>query len=345
MTKDIALIIGIDTYHNSEMSDLNGAVRDAESIEKWLREHRPNIEIFRLSSDKDSVSLDNVKDEFLKIIKECLKKDGHSYRRLIFYFSGHGYSDFYEDGHFMTQEGHLPTGVTKYEEFISAYSAKSLHDAFFHSHLFDEILFIQDCCRVQYLEGRVTPMDLESYLFQCDSKKINLQRSVFGFACTFGGEAKEIEDINGVDRGQFTLAIEHIIAKNSKNENFTTLDIKDGIKGLMPNQEPEFKEFKNHSLSLWNKRNTKRYRCRIEEKVLVKGKVKNFRIKRANPQDASDLYVDFKDTIELHPLIYVVEFNLGKREYRGFIDVSEKQIRFNTEISTMLEVYYDNSSI
>ncbi|MCP4220290.1 MAG: caspase family protein [bacterium] len=136
---DYALVIGIDDYPEHE--SLQGAIRDAESMDAWLREagglepaHCRKV----LSQSSPPLPYQQQVDmEIARIYKESVENGG---RRFYFYFSGHGLGTAIDDTALCLAGW---SGLFR----NLALSSRAYLNLIMHSGLFTEVIFLLDCCR------------------------------------------------------------------------------------------------------------------------------------------------------------------------------------------------------
>jgi hypothetical protein len=148
--EDYAIVIGIDGY--SQLLPLTSARSDAAAFIKWLLEPPPvggglkeeNVRPILSTDDDldDPEDAEPVQKHINKALRDFgVRKNQRIGRRLYFYFAGHGFGPkFDEVGMVMANAamdglpGHN-IGLHKYNSFFRDH------------HLFDEVVFILDCCR------------------------------------------------------------------------------------------------------------------------------------------------------------------------------------------------------
>lgn len=150
---DYAVIVGIKNY--DALKSLDAPIRDAINFKDWLQDSEggdvpeENIKFIkntRHSSPYPPTQLEI--DKALIAIKNQGKETG--YRRLYFYFSGHGIGVSWSDIGLC-----LPIWS---EDFLhSAISTTAYLNYFVTSNLFDEVLFFLDCCRTRRIGVQSIP--------------------------------------------------------------------------------------------------------------------------------------------------------------------------------------------
>lgn len=151
---DYALIIGIEQYQ--QMNRLFGSVNDAILFQKWvLCEDGGNIPEdnckFILAGATPFRPLQNDIDEKLE---EIIGDGNHQFRRLYFFFAGHGYGIKWD-----TNGLCLPGWTTARRR--NALSSKDYLDYTISSNFFTEIYFFLDCCRDRKINASAMPPSLD----------------------------------------------------------------------------------------------------------------------------------------------------------------------------------------
>jgi hypothetical protein len=160
MGDDYAIIVGIDSYAKTQndkaFSPLTSAVKDATEFKKWLisptggaMEESPS-RIFTINSPpvlNDQLPLPTdarpIKDQIDDALAAMGFGDGRRIGdRLYFYFSGHGIGLGSSEVALMMANAlrtmeNRNIGLRQYREYMQ------------ERHLFDEVIFIADCCRTR----------------------------------------------------------------------------------------------------------------------------------------------------------------------------------------------------
>ncbi len=147
--EDYAIVIGIDDY--PQLLALSSSQSDATALVEWLLEPRPGggglkeknlrLIVSPEAEPDDPIDAEPVQKQIDKALRDFgVGKKNPIGRRLYFYFAGHGFGpQFDEVGMLMANAAmdRLPynIGLRKYNSFF--------HD----NYLFDEVVFILDCCR------------------------------------------------------------------------------------------------------------------------------------------------------------------------------------------------------
>jgi hypothetical protein len=211
MNDDYAIVIGIDSYatktDESGFSPLTSAVRDANAFMQWLVSptggdihndptpgKRRIIPIFsppvlntQLPSPTDAKPVkDQVDDAMTEFGFNGIKRPIG--RRFYFYFSGHGISMGSSDvamlmaNAFKSMESRN-IGLRTYREYLQ------------ERHLFDEVIFIADCCR----NRETKPIDLGKPGFTVERDKDTPQMKDATFlAAEYGEPSFAISDGQGL---------------------------------------------------------------------------------------------------------------------------------------------------
>lgn len=162
MDEDFAIVVGIDSY--PKLPPLSSAVADATAFAEWLRKpdgggitDLSRLEIILSPEKQDPQILAPLQSR----IDNALKKFGVGQkhiigRRLYVYFSGHGVGIDFDDVAMLMANA----SMTELDNNIGLRSYRS----FFHARdLFEEIVFILDCCRdrVRQIKVRSTGPDIQ----------------------------------------------------------------------------------------------------------------------------------------------------------------------------------------
>jgi hypothetical protein len=150
--EDYAIVIGIDDY--PQLLPLNSSHNDAAAFAEWLLEPLPgggglkpkNLRLI-VSPDEDPdnpidpMEAEPVQKQIDKALRDFgVEKNRPIGRRLYFYFAGHGFGPKFDEVGMLMANAAMKRitsniGLRKYNSFF--------HD----NHLFDEVVFILDCCR------------------------------------------------------------------------------------------------------------------------------------------------------------------------------------------------------
>ncbi|GHA70990.1 caspase family protein [Pontibacter akesuensis] len=201
MAVDFALLIGINHY--PEYHPLSGAHPDVEAMFDWLKD--PNgggIEdtsriVTVLSNDSP---VEPLHDEVDKAFEEVYKKaiiNPESCRRFYFYFSGHGIGLQSDDDNGLC--------MANWSEFrpASVISSEEYRSEVVKSGLFEEVIFLLDCCRSRSLNRRGL-FPLFSWLPKEEGPVST--RYIVGYATLHNDESFESQQHDKY-RGHFTTAL------------------------------------------------------------------------------------------------------------------------------------------
>jgi len=133
----IAIIIGIDKYFDERIPKLPGAKNDASEIYERLRD--PNIGNFYISNDLYLAGEDATSYRIRKAINDVFWK-ADSYDLVLFYFSGHGLVDGYNDGYIAPYDMRLD------EPFTYGINMRELRETVSKSANKQTVVIILDCC-------------------------------------------------------------------------------------------------------------------------------------------------------------------------------------------------------
>jgi len=145
--KDYAIIVGIDGY--SQLRPLKGARNDAAAFAEWLlssgggglpdKNVAMNLSLDELPADPfDAKPIQRDIDRALRNFGvERNQKIG---RRLYFYFAGHGFGPSFDDVGMLMADAAM-------QRLKSNLGLRHYRTYFHNTGLFDEVVFILDCCR------------------------------------------------------------------------------------------------------------------------------------------------------------------------------------------------------
>jgi hypothetical protein len=204
MEEDYALIIGIDHYKpDGGLRMLNGPIRDAQKFKQWILDpaggNLPEKNVVDLFSTSDPLKPNTVEidDKLEDVFEKALKSAKKAGRRLYFYFAGHG----------MAEEANkvnvaLCMANWSKKRGGAAVSVSNHEQVFNDTGVFEEIVYIADCCRVREWRSVPTPSSITPDNFP---GKFPRKVSWFkGFAAQYGDQAFEVtNDANEVE-GIFT---------------------------------------------------------------------------------------------------------------------------------------------
>ncbi len=201
-----AIVIGINKYANSRYN-LQGAVKDALEMKKWLLDHGnvPQTHLYMLQSDENNSSIgENVEPTAENIdskIQDLLADSKGKGERLYFYCAGHGLStviDYHKKDAIITSDFNG-------NNFESAtLSIKSITE-YFETIPFKEQFFFFDTCR--NIPQGIQPPEIGEFsnIGTRDLTAPAIHQYIYQ-ATSPGQEAFET-DLNGEKRGAFTNAL------------------------------------------------------------------------------------------------------------------------------------------
>lgn len=221
---DYAVVIGISHYKSLEK--LEGPIEDAKEFMQWLISPEggdlPQENCFLIESSSNPIRpLQDDIDDKLAMIYEKGSQSG--FRRLYFYFAGHGLGAGWNENALC-----LPGwSVIKKN---SALSSSEYLKLFMESGYFKEVFFFLDCCRNRKTSTRPLPPTLGFEHAQ------NASCMCFvAYATEFNNAAYEAEHWDGIKsavRGHFTKALMQGLkgAASNKEGLITTGSIKGFLK-------------------------------------------------------------------------------------------------------------------
>lgn len=248
--EDYALVIGLNHYEDRSLSNLNGAIKDAEEMRKWFIDpdkggiDENNCEIV-ISSENPINPRKHIIDDALESIYLKAQTNGGG-RRLYFYFSGHGFSHKMEDNTLVISDWLNPI------RFNNALNSKKYMEVIQESGVFKEILFFLDCCRTRKIKCQGQGPQLG---FARPDDNQPPAQNVIAFAAEYNNPAYEAQhniDNNGIVRSYFTKALLEGLggaedAKNDQGEvtlnrlsKYTTKRTMDIARAFNHSQKPKF---------------------------------------------------------------------------------------------------------
>jgi hypothetical protein len=218
--ENFAIVIGIDNYlkANDGLTPLSAAVADAEAFMDWVSDpNGGNVKdehLFSLLSPSDQhiPTQAEFENKFASFI-EVLRKDRSPKGRFYFYFAGHGVANPDDDS-----ENYLC--LANWTKFYSNRALSMADGVSFLSFLglFQEIVFMIDCCRTTYLrasQGFFGPPNISL------GDAIGRNSLFVALAVPYGEKSNEAPTVNPVtgqveNRGIFTeVLIEGLKGKAS----------------------------------------------------------------------------------------------------------------------------------
>jgi len=133
-----AVIIGINEYEDKGIQPLKGAENDAKEIYERLKD--PNIGGFEIPKSHFLLGEEATYKATRKAISDLFWKTNPS-DLALFYFSGHGFVDSYEDGYI------APYDMSKDEPFVCGINMEQIKQVISRSHKYNKcVIMILDCC-------------------------------------------------------------------------------------------------------------------------------------------------------------------------------------------------------
>jgi hypothetical protein len=161
--EDYAIVIGINTYPN--LRSLKAALSDAVRFTEWLLDADggglPVRNVVQISGPDSlppnpssirpiQVEIDNALIQFGVMRNERIG------RRLYFYFAGHGLGPSFDEVAMLM----APAGIRRLGQNIGLRHYRS----YFHAHaVFDEVIFILDCCRDRSQNTETRAQDFSNF--------------------------------------------------------------------------------------------------------------------------------------------------------------------------------------
>jgi hypothetical protein len=132
-----AVIVGINKYEDPDISELEGAENDAKDIYERLKDH--HIGNFEIPDDHYLTGKKATCKRIRKAISDLLWQTDPS-DLALFYFSGHGFRDGYQNGYI------APFDMSKSEPFVNGINMRELKQVMLDSIDRSIVLIILDCC-------------------------------------------------------------------------------------------------------------------------------------------------------------------------------------------------------
>ncbi|MGL4597840.1 MAG: caspase family protein [Bacteroidia bacterium] len=221
MEEDYALIIGIDHYKpDGGLRMLNGPIRDANKFKQWLLDPNggniPKENTVELLSTLDplkpnTVEIDDMLEEVFDKALKSVKKSG---RRLYFYFAGHG----------MAEEANkvnvaLCMANWSKKRGGAAVSVSNHEQVFNDTGVFQEIVYITDCCRVREWRSVPTLSSITADNFPGQfPRKVSWFKA---FAAQYGDQAFEVTNEANEVVGIFTDVLINGLSGAAANKDGT----------------------------------------------------------------------------------------------------------------------------
>ena len=257
---DYAIVIGIDTY--SRLFRLRSAHADASAFAKWLTSedggNLPEENILPIFIGPETPPLDLLNaqpaqrhiDNRLKMLG--IENNQRIGRRLYFYFAGHGFGPEFDDvGILMIDATEIDInnniGLREYRKFFQ------------NHHIFDEVVYIIDCCRDDELDVRGLPgLRLNGPSFGILQDKRGEMRDYVLLAAPYGKKAYAVaSEDKGQRQGLLTRALLQGLKEAHDETGLVTSDtlskfIRKRVAELVndPGVDPKLKEQKPQVLYL-----------------------------------------------------------------------------------------------
>jgi hypothetical protein len=217
-SKRFALIIGVDSYQDPEISNLSGASNDAKAIADALKQYAgfPGDQVVLLTSNQ-SVDLQPTRATIIRRLSNLrlvVPKDG----LLWVSFAGHGIE---RDGHayLLPMDAQLSSDIDLLED--SAINVQSMRDRIRQTGV-GQVIFVLDACRNNPLAGRgisTTPLTNSfTHAFSFDETNSKIRAFATVYATGAGQVAHEYKQRK---QGYFTSALVEGLkgaARNGKGE-------------------------------------------------------------------------------------------------------------------------------
>ena len=205
ITDHFGIAVGIDTYPS--LRRLSSSVRDATQFLEWVTDPdggnvaKENVTLIRSPDEiaSDPFNARPVQDEIDRALRDFGATSGQRIGgRLYFYFAGHGFGPSFDN------VGMLMAGADM-ETLARNIGLRDYRHYFHETGLFDEVVFIVDCCRDNALDERTSPP-----IFKIKPVEGRAARVVdfVALAAGYGEQAfAPVSVINGERRGILTTAV------------------------------------------------------------------------------------------------------------------------------------------
>lgn len=127
-----AVIVGINKYEDPNLEDLHGAENDAQEVMERLKGDDYAIDAFLKGSDATCLA---VRDALSSLLYRIDKHD-----LALFYFSGHGFVDSFDDGYI------APFDVSVCAPWVRGISMGEIKELLLKAKNKDSVVVILDCC-------------------------------------------------------------------------------------------------------------------------------------------------------------------------------------------------------
>lgn len=207
MDNDFALIIGINDYtpiQKSGLHTLNGAINDAHFMEEWMLNPNggamPAQNCFKIISEPNPLKpIQEEVDIAITNIFSIIRNSADTARRFYFYFAGHGLAT-------LTNMNDTALCLANWSEIRrnTALSSEAYKENIRQFGLFEEIIFIADCCRNTKIN--VNPLH-PSFAPLMPNAAAAQTRMFVGYATQYQDSSFEIENGESEKRGVFTKVL------------------------------------------------------------------------------------------------------------------------------------------
>lgn len=229
--KRYALVIGINDYNDSTISDLSKARNDAKAMGKILKELGQFDQVFVMTDDILKNDLNhlyptklNIEEKVESILRFITPED-----MIVIYFSGHGISDFDENGYLLTVDTVADKKFTtslKIDWIVKKFQEKKIKKSLLILDACRDILYtsksaVRDSIREKiYTEAEVaaTFYSTKSGYFSYEDDESDY--GVFTKNLIYGMEGKADENGDGVvSFGELQIFVEKAVRQWSLNKN------------------------------------------------------------------------------------------------------------------------------
>lgn len=197
--KRLAIIVGVDDYEDEGIPKLEGALHDANELHRRLKD--PDIGKFEIYNNHILIGQEASCRGIRKAISDVFWQTD-PYDLVLFYFSGHGFRDSYENGYI------APYDIKVDEPFVSGINMQELNDTISKSKNKKVVIMLLDCC----YSGIATKGDKSASLEPISKDKFEEKISLSGegrFVLASGGKDQKSREIKGCIDNDNKMAHNH----------------------------------------------------------------------------------------------------------------------------------------
>jgi hypothetical protein len=208
ITDQFAIAVGIDTYPS--LRRLTSSVRDATGFLEWLTDEDggnvdpANVKLIRSPKElvTDRFDARPIQSEIDRTLRDLGAEAGQRIgKRLYFYFAGHGFGPAFDDVGMLMATASMNSlddniGLRDYRKYF--------HD----TGLFDEVVYIIDCCRDSSKDTKLVPTSRPRFTADAVANRVAHVTDFLVLAAAYGEKAfAPVEVVDGERRGILTRAV------------------------------------------------------------------------------------------------------------------------------------------